>query len=150
MTDVITSVGVVIGVGAVALTGWRPLDPIIAILVALNIVVTGVRLIRRSGGGLMDRSLPASERRAVDDALKPHRAEGVEFGDLQTRRAGRRSFVSMSVRVPGTWTVERGHELLKKIEADIRDALPGTSVSTHLEPRSDLTPAAGSDQQPHR
>ncbi|MGD0167232.1 MAG: cation diffusion facilitator family transporter [Gaiellaceae bacterium] len=134
MTDVITSAGVVIGVGAVALSGWRPLDPIIAILVALNIVVTAVRLIRRSGGGLMDRSLPVDELAAIEGALISYRKQGIVFKTLQTRRSGRRSFVSIDVLVPGGWTVERGHELLERIEQDIVTALPHASITTHLEP----------------
>jgi cation diffusion facilitator family transporter len=135
MTDVITSAGVVIGVIAVAVSGWRPLDPIIAIAVALNIVVTGVRLIRRSGGGLMDRSLPTEELAAIDAVLTPYREKGIGFRELRTRRSGRRSFVSMSVLVPSSWTVEHGHELLEKIERDVRTALPQASVATHLEPK---------------
>lgn len=137
MTDVVTSVGVVVGVGAVALSGWRLLDPLIAIVVALNIVVTGVRLIRRSGGGLMDKALPAEERGAVEAALARHRTGGVEFKAVRTRRSGRRSFVSMDVQVPGNWTVAHGHELLERVEKDVRAALPHSSVSTHLEPLSD-------------
>jgi cation diffusion facilitator family transporter len=135
MTDVVTSAGVVIGVLAVAVSGWRPLDPIVAIAVALNIVVTGVRLIRRSGGGLMDRALPAEELAAIETALAPFRQEGIVFKALRTRRSGRRSFVSMKVLVPGRWTVARGHELLERIERDIQIALPQTSVTTHLEPQ---------------
>jgi cation diffusion facilitator family transporter len=137
MTDVITSAGVVVGVGAVALSGWRPLDPIIAIVVALNIVVTAVRLIRRSGGGLMDRSLPPDELTAIEGALARYREDGIGFGALRTRRSGRLSFVSVDVLVPGRWTVTRGHELLGQIEQDIRSALPHASVATHLEPLVD-------------
>ena len=135
MTDVVTSAGVVIGVIAVAVSGWHPLDPIVAIAVALNIVVTGVRLIRRSGGGLMDRALPPEELAAIETALAPYRAEGIGFRALRTRRSGRRSFVSMKVLVPGRWTIARGHELLEKIERDITAALPEASVTTHLEPQ---------------
>ncbi len=135
MTDVVTSVGVVGGVLAVAISGWRPLDPIIAIAVALNIVVTGVRLIRSSGGGLMDRALPPEELAAIEAALAPYRQKGIDFSALRTRRSGRRSFVSMDVLVPGRWTVEHGHELLEKIERDVRTALPQVSVATHLEPQ---------------
>ena len=79
MTDVWTSVGVIIGVAAVMLTGWRVLDPVIALAVAANIVFTGVTLMRRSGGGLMDRALPEAERAAIDQALAPFAAEGVGF-----------------------------------------------------------------------
>ncbi len=141
MTDVVTSAGVVAGVIAVAVSGWKPLDPIIAIVVALNIVVTGVILIRRSGGGLMDRSLPPEEQAAIASALAPYRKEGIGFRTLMTRRSGRRSFVSIDVQVPGRWTVEQGHELLELIERDIRSALPHATVTTHLEPLKPDAPA---------
>src|SRR5450759_4291389 len=137
MTDVVTSAGVVIGVLAVAISGWHPLDPIVAIAVALNIVFTGVRLIRRSGAGLMDRSLPPEELAGVEAALAPYRADGITFEALQTRRAGRRSFVSLKVIVPSRWTVARGHVLLEQIERDVEAAVPHVSVTTHLEPAPD-------------
>jgi cation diffusion facilitator family transporter len=134
MTDVITSAGVVVGVLAVATSGWRPLDPIIAIAVALNIVFTGVRLIRRSGAGLMDRALPAEELALVEAALAPYRKDGIGFRALMTRRSGRRSFVSLAVLAPSGWTIAHGHGLLEKIERDIVAALPQATVTTHLEP----------------
>ncbi|HZR96765.1 MAG TPA: cation diffusion facilitator family transporter [Gaiellaceae bacterium] len=139
MTDVWTSVGVIIGVGAVALTGWRVLDPVVALAVAANIVVTGVTLMRRSGGGLMDRVLPDDERAAIDHALAPFASEGVRFHALRTRRSGRRSFVSVHVLVPGAWSVQEGHRLLERIESAVRAAVPGASVFTHLEPAEDPT-----------
>jgi len=137
MTDVVTSAGVVIGVLAVAISGWRPLDPIIAIAVALNIVITGVRLIRRSGAGLMDRSLPPEELALVEAALAPYRKDGIGFRTLRTRRSGRRSFVSLDVLAPPDWTIARGHELLERIERDIVAALPQAAVATHLEPSAE-------------
>ena len=146
MTDVVTSAGVVIGVLAVAISGWHPLDPIVALAVALNIVFTGVRLIRRSGAGLMDRSLPAEELALVEAALAPYRADGIEFQALQTRRAGRRSFVSMKVIVPADWTVARGHALLERIERDVGAAVPETSVTTHLEPAPESDRSAASER----
>lgn len=137
LTDVWTSVGVVAGVAMVALTGWKWLDPLIALAVAANIVVTGVSLIRRSSGGLMDRALSQSEQSALDAALRPYRQEEVVFHAIRTRQAGRRSFVSMHVLVPGQWTVRRGHELLERVEADVRSALPHSSVLSHIEPIED-------------
>jgi cation diffusion facilitator family transporter len=137
MTDVWTSVGVIVGVSAVALTGWRVLDPVVALTVAANIVLTGISLIRRSGGGLMDRVLPDAERAAIDQALAPFAADGVAFHALRTRRSGRRSFVSVHVLVPCEWSVERGHRLLERVEHVVREAVPGASVFTHLEPADD-------------
>ncbi len=143
LTDVWTSVGVVAGVGAVALTGWQRLDPMVALLVAANIVWTGVRIVRRSVLGLMDTALAATEQARLKRALDPHLAEGVVFHALRTRQAGARRFVSLHVLVPGAWTVHEGHELLERIEADIRGAVPNVTVDTHLESLDD--PASWDD-----
>lgn len=135
--DVITSVGVLVGVAAVALTGWERLDPIIALVVAFNIVRTGGSIVRRSVGGLLDSALPADEQRKVDDVLARYRAEGVEFHALRSRVAGPRRFLTMHVLVPGAWTVQRGHELVERVERDIEAALGGAAIITHLEPIED-------------
>jgi cation diffusion facilitator family transporter len=137
MTDVWTSVGVIIGVAAVALTGWERLDPIIAIAVAVNIVLTGSALVRRSVGGLMDRALGERERREIEDVLDRFQSDGVRFHALRTRQAGRRAFVSLHVLVPGAWTVQRGHDTVEEIETALRERLPYATVFTHLEPAED-------------
>lgn len=139
LTDVWTSVGVLVGVGAVAFTGWQRLDPIVALLVAANIVWTGVGIVRRSIGGLMDTALGATDVAAVRKVLDGYAAGGVQFHALLTRQAGARKFVSVHVLVPGEWTVQRGHELLEHIEADIRRALPDSVAFTHLESLDDPT-----------
>lgn len=144
MTDVWTSVGVIAGVAAVAATGWQRLDPLIALLVAANIIWTGVQLIRRSASGLMDAALPAAQQAAVQRVLQAHQAQGLDFHALRTRQSGARQFVSVHVLVPGEWTVRRGHDLLETIEAEIRAALPRAHVTTHLEPLED--PASWQDQ----
>jgi cation diffusion facilitator family transporter len=143
LTDVWTSAGVVAGVGAVALTGWQRLDPVVALLVAGNIVRTGIGLVRRSVSGLMDAALPAGEVEALRAVLARYAESGARFHALRTRRAGPRRFVSVHVLVPGDWTVARGHQLLERIEADIRAALDNASVLTHLEPLDD--PSAWED-----
>jgi cation diffusion facilitator family transporter len=137
MTDVWTSVGVVVGIGAVVLTGWERLDPIIALVVAANIIWSGVSLVRRSALGLMDTALPAEDQEAIRQILDSYRQEGVQFHALRTRSAGARCFVSVHVLVPGTWTVLRGHNLLERIEADLRSRLQNVTVFTHLEPLED-------------
>jgi len=139
LTDVWTSVGVLGGVGAVALTGWQRLDPMVALLVAANIVWTGVGIVRRSIGGLMDMALGAEDVACVRKVLDGHAADGVQFHALRTRQAGARKFVSVHVLVPGEWTVQRGHELLERLEADIRRALPDAVAFTHLESLDDPT-----------
>jgi len=145
LTDVWTSVGVIVGVALVWLVGWLWLDPIIALLVAANIVWTGWHLMRRSIAGLMDASLPSSELRQIEAVLAIYRRQGLQFHALRTRQAGRRAFVSVHVLVPGAWTVQRGHDWSERIEADLRKALPGVHVTTHFEPRED--PASQVDQE---
>ena len=143
MTDVWTSVGVVVGVAVVVLTGLNRLDPIIAIIVAINILWTGVKLLRRSVLGLLDARLPAAEHGAILQVLSKYEREGVHYHALRTRYAGTRSFISFHVLVPGDWTVQRGHDLLEQVEHDIRAAVPRATVFTHLEPIGD--PAAFQD-----
>jgi cation diffusion facilitator family transporter len=145
MTDVWTSVGVVAGVALVAITGWERLDPLIALLVAANIVVTGVSLVRGFTGGLLDRALPVDERAAIDDVLRRYVGQGVQFHALRTRRAGRRAFVSVHVLVPGDWTVKRGHDFVERVEGDLRAALANATIFTHLEPLED--PASFEDTE---
>lgn len=137
MTDVWTSIGVVIGVGAVAITGWTRLDPIIALAVAANILWTGAELVRRSIMGLLDGALSARDRGAVRQVVERYRGQGIQFHALRTRQAGARKFVSMHILVPGNWTVQHGHDLLEEIEEQIRVAVPGTHIFTHLEPVED-------------
>jgi cation diffusion facilitator family transporter len=144
MTDVWTSAGVIAGVGLAWLTGWLWLDPVIALLVALNIVWTGWQLLNRSAAGLMDVSIPPEEIKAVDDVLDGYRRQGLAFHALRTRQAGSRAFISMHVLVPGTWTVQQGHDWSERIEADIRQAIPNSNITTHLEPIED--PVSLADQ----
>lgn len=139
MTDVITSIGVIVGVAAVALTGWEWLDPVIALVIAANILWTGFHLVRRSALGLMDTALPADDMQKIQAILVKYKALGVEFHALRSRQAGARRFVSMHVLVPGDWTVQHGHQLLESIEADIRQEFPAITVFTHMEPLSDPT-----------
>ena len=139
LTDVWTSGGVIVGVGVVAVTHWAPLDAVVALTVAANIVWTGVRIVRRSVLGLMDTALPEAERTALRHALEPYLKEGVEYHALRTRQSGARRFVSLHVVVPGMWTVQRGHELLERLEADIRSVIPNATVLTHLESLDDPT-----------
>lgn len=144
MTDVWTSVGVVAGVGLVALTNWHWLDPVVALIVAANIVWTGFGIVRRSIAGLMDVALSTEDMTVVRGVLKTYEQTGIQFHALRSRQSGAKKFVSMHVLVPGDWTVQRGHELLDKIEADIRRLLPDAVVFTHLESLDD--PASWDDE----
>jgi cation diffusion facilitator family transporter len=143
MSDVWTSAGVVVGVAAAALTGWHRLDPIIAIAVALNIVRTGVSILRRSLMGLLDTAIPEDLLQKISDIFSHHAAAGVRFHALRTRQAGAWRFIDFHVLVPGHWSVQRGHDLLEQIEEEVRSAVPNSSVFTHLEPIED--PASFAD-----
>jgi len=137
LTDVWTSVGVLIGVGAVQLTGWLRLDALVAMAVGLNIIVTGVNLLRESTGALMDKALPVEDHDAIVSVLKKFESETVKFHALQTRQAGRHRFVSMHVLVPAAWTIQQGHDLSEDLEGQITELLPDTTVHTHVEPIED-------------
>jgi len=144
LTDVWTSAGVVVGIAAVAVTGWQSLDPIVALLVAANIVWSGYRLLRVSVDGLMDKALPAEEYAALRAVLDAHVEDGIQYHALRTRESGARRFVSLHVLVPGDWTVHHGHALLERIESEIRAVVPNVTVLTHLESLDD--PASWEDQ----
>ena len=137
MTDVWTSLGVIIGVGAAVATGWHRLDAIVAIAVALIVLRTGFRLLRRSLLGLLDTSLPEETLDHIKAILDAHSGMGVRYHALRTRQAGARRFISLHILVPGSWTVQRGHDLLEAIEERIREAVPNSVVDTHLEPVED-------------
>jgi cation diffusion facilitator family transporter len=144
LTDVWTSVGVIVALGAVYLTNWQILDPIVGLGVALNIVFTGFQIVRESVGGLMDTALPAAAREQVRAILDRHARDGIQYHALRSRQSGARRFVSVHVLVPGGWTVHRGHELLEQIEADVRREIPNVTVFTHLESLED--PSSWDDQ----
>jgi cation diffusion facilitator family transporter len=135
LTDVWTSVGVIVGVLLVGLTGWQRLDPIVAALVGVNILVTGFRLVSQSVTSLLDAAMPAEDLARVTEVLNLKRTTEVDFADVRTRESGRHRFVSLTVLVPGAWTVEQGHDVTVDLEAAIANDLPDTAVQTHLEPR---------------
>lgn len=137
LTDVWTSFGVLVGVGLVYLTGWNRLDALVALAVGLNIVITGVQLLRESTVALMDKSLSDEEHDLIAAVLKKYACDEVKFHALQTREAGRDRFVSMHILVPGDWNIQQAHDLSENVEADIISALPGTTVHTHCEPLDD-------------
>jgi cation diffusion facilitator family transporter len=145
LTDVWTSIGVVLGIATVQLTGWLVLDPLIGLLVAANIVWTGVRLLRDTVQGLLDRALPPEDLEAITKILSRYEKEGIRFHALRTRASGPRRFISMHVLVPGRWTVQEGHDLSERIERDLAEALQGNSTFfIHVEPSED--PASFADQ----
>jgi len=134
MTDVWTSFGVLLGLGLVWLTGWVWLDPVVAMVVAANIVWTAWDLIARSFNGLMDHALPEEEQQAVRSAIEVLLQPGLHFHALRTRQAGARKFVDFHLLVPGHWSVQEAHDFTERIEDAVRKALPGAEVTVHIEP----------------
>ena len=137
LTDVWTSVGVLVGVGAVVFTGWNILDPLVALVVAANIIRTGVSIVRQSVSGLMDTAWPIEEQDKLREVLSPYLTDGVQVHALRTRQAGVRRFVTFHVLVPDEWTVQHGHKLLEEMEAEIRKEISNVNIVTHMEPIDD-------------
>jgi cation diffusion facilitator family transporter len=137
MTDVWTTVGVIVGVLLVQATGLLRLDPIIAIVVAIHILWTGGRLVAQSFHGLMDRAVPDADRAVIIEVLETLRHQGADYHALRTRESGAKSFVDVHVLVPGSMTVQQGHDLVEGLEKQIQSRLPHVEVLTHLEPLED-------------
>lgn len=140
MTDVMTSVGVLVGVGLILLTGWQVLDPIVAIVVGINILFTGYKLVRRSVVGLLDAALPPEEVETIRDTIGDVTGREVELTDLRTRESGRQRFAQVTITVPGGWTVRRSHDLADAVEDAVDEALPGTTTVVHVEPGQPAEP----------
>lgn len=134
MTDVWTSVGVVVGLGAVAATGWLWLDAVIAIGVALNIAREGVRLVWRSSQGLMDEAMPPEQLAQIHETLQVFAHPTIRFDHLSTRRSGQRSFVDMHMHMPASWSLGRAAALRTSVEQALMSAVPGLRASIQLLP----------------
>ena len=136
LTDVWTSVGVVIGLLAAAWTGWLWVDALVALVVAAHICVQGMQLIWQSSQGLMDQALDAPQRLQIDKLLDSYaqRSEGVIFDNVSSRQAGERSFVDLHMHVPGQWSVQRAAQLRSEIEAALLQAIPGLYARIEVLP----------------
>lgn len=138
ITDVWTTAGVIVGIGMVKITGWLLIDPIIAILVAVNIIYTGYTLISRSASGLMDATIPEEDLQKIRNYLGSLQVKEIEYHSLLTRVAGQRKFISLHLLVPGAWTVKQGHDWADKVEETIIGLFDEpVTVSTHIEPVDD-------------
>ncbi len=137
MTDVWTSAGVLVGIGFVFITKFQVLDPIIAIIVALNIVYSGWKLIYRSAMGFMDEAIPDDEKDKVIGILKEYEKKGIKYHGLLTRQSGMRRFISLHLLIPGNLTIQRGHNLAEEIEKKIIAVSHYATVITHVEPIED-------------
>lgn len=135
MSDVWTTVGVIFGIGLVYATGWWRLDPIMAILVAINILWSGGKLINRSIQGLLDAALPKDIHGKIVEILDSYVKENeIDYHALRTRQAGTYKFINVHILVPGKWTVDQGHDLIEEIEGKLRSEIRNSVVFTHLEP----------------
>lgn len=138
LSDVLTSVGVLAGVSLAWATGLWVLDPLLALLVAGNILLMGFRLVRQSVGGLMDEGLSPAEvsriRKTIAEALG---GRALEVHDLKTRKAGNRAFLEFHLVVPGSMTVEEAHRLCDELERALEESFPGLAVTIHVEPESE-------------
>jgi cation diffusion facilitator family transporter len=135
MTDVWTSVGVIIGVGLVNLTGWLRLDPIVAILVAVNIIWTGYGLIKRSVLGLMDTAVAPDIQFIAEEVLQKYaETEGITYENFRSRQSGMKKFFYVDMQFPNDWSIHHVHEIADKIEVEIVEKIPNSTVFSHLEP----------------
>lgn len=137
MTDVWTSAGVLVGVLLVALTGIQRLDPAVAFLVGVNIIVTGWRLLRESMEGLMDIAMSKEDNKAIADVLTRFVSDEVHFHALRTRLSGHHRFAEVHVLVPGAWTVQQGHDLVEEVEEAVHAVFDDVALTCHLEPSED-------------
>jgi cation diffusion facilitator family transporter len=137
MTDVWTTAGVLVGIVLVWVTGYVRLDPIIALLVAANILFTGYKLLKRSGRGLMDTALPPQELVAVKGVLDSYASQGIGYHALRSRQAAARKFLVVHLLVPGDWSVAQGHQLSEQVETQVSTVIPGANIVTHVEPAGD-------------
>ncbi|CAL8977024.1 Ferrous-iron efflux pump FieF [Tessaracoccus sp. O5.2] len=136
-TDLVTSAGVVVGVVLVGVTGWNWLDPVVALLVGINILWTGWRLVSESASGLMDESLPKEDNARLRQILTDHESDEVHFHAFRTRISGARAFMEFHMLVPGAWSVQRGHDAMEDLIDLIRSEYTELRVIGHLEPIED-------------
>ena len=137
ISDVFTTIGVIVAVAAVAITGLRWLDPLIGLVIGAYVVYSGIDLLRRSALGLIDTTLPNSEYVQIKEVLDSYKSEGIDYHALRTRQAGALGFMTVHILVPGNWTIRRGHALSERIERDIQHKLAHVHVTTHIEPADD-------------
>lgn len=133
-TDVITSVGVVLGILLAILTGWWILDPLMAAIVAINILWSGFKVVRDSLSGLMDEAISEDTLQRVRDIIATEAGGAVEAHDLRTRHAGPATFIDFHLVVPGDMTVFDAHEICDRVEAALRDGIEGAKITIHVEP----------------
>ncbi|MBU3258950.1 cation diffusion facilitator family transporter [Roseovarius sp. PS-C2] len=133
-TDVVTSGGVAVGIVLALITGWWVLDPLMATLVAVNILWSGWKVIAQSLSGLMDEAVPDEDLSRIREVISEHGGGAVEAHDLRTRHAGRATFIEFHLVVPGEMSVFDAHEICDRLEAALQHAIDGAQVTIHVEP----------------
>lgn len=136
MTDVISTLGVMVGLALVFATGWAPLDSILAALVAANILWSGWGVIRESVGGLMDVAVPGGTQKTIRDVIANNAEGAIEAHDIRTRQAGKLTFIDFHLVVPGAMSVEQAHTICDEIEGKLREAVRDVQVTIHVEPEN--------------
>ncbi len=144
LTDVYTTAGVLVGLVIVYTTKLYMLDPLIAIVVGLNIITAGFSIVQKSLGGFMDSSIDKTYITSIKHIFSEYKTQKIEFHGLRTRQAGSRIFISFHVLVPGAWSVQEGHTLAEAVEKKIRTMIPNSTITTHIEPLED--PLAWDDE----
>jgi cation diffusion facilitator family transporter len=134
MTDVWTSAGVFVALGVIFVTGWEFVDPVVAIIVAALIFRAAYDITKRSCDGLLDRSLPDQEMHVLETVMARHRSYFIDYHRLRTRKTGAERQVDLHVTVPRDMSVSDSHELVERLEREVREALPGSTVVVHVEP----------------
>ena len=148
MTDVVTSVGVVAGLIAAVLTGWRILDPALAVIVALNILWQGWHVIGSSVQGLMDRAVDKDEHFRIRDIISANSKGALEVHDLKTRIAGRATFIEFHLIVDGDLTVRESHVICDRIEEALKAEIPSVRITIHVEPDDEAKLPLGTSAVP--
>ena len=134
LSDVVSSAGVILGLSLAAVTGWAILDPVLAGLVALNILWSGWRVIRDSVGGLMDEAVPATALERIREVISSHGGGALEAHDLRSRRAGRMTFIEFHLVVPGEMSVSDAHDICDRIEQALKAEVQDALITIHVEP----------------
>ena len=134
MTDVVSTLGVLVGLALVYLSGWAALDSILAGLVALNILWSGWAVIRDSVGGLMDVAVPKDIQHTIREVIAVNAEGAIEAHDIRTRQAGKMTFIDFHLVVPGAMSVDAAHTICDTIEAKLRDAVRDVQITIHVEP----------------
>ena len=137
LTDVATSIGVIVGLALAMATGWQALDPALAALVAANILWAGWRLVRESVSGLMDEAVTAEVARHIRDVISSNAEGAIEAHDVKTRTAGRATFIEFHLVVPGSMTVAASHVICDRIEQALQAAVLDAQVLIHVEPEEE-------------